>query len=716
MRETITLSSALSSWALPARMSAVALAVALSACGGGEEPVPGPVATPPPVLPVAVVFSGVAATGAPMVGATVRVVDSRGQEVGRSAAVGQDGRYSVTLSEGAQSPFVVVASLSAGTSQVAAVATTSSSTVNVTPLTSLMAARLSSNGQPEGLVRDFTASGAARQVPSAEAIQTATNDVIRVIAPLAGAVGDSTHPVTGNFAVGGTGHDKLLDSLTVTITPKSDTATNIELTVRTKRPDDQAPPAVAFSSTTRDMPVVPAVDRNALASDRASAKIDELVAKLNACYALPLADRVDSAQTPATIKAGPCRDMFFNADPSGYLHSSGRAVPGGGAFAGVYSGIQLVFDRPVFEYERAGSDEVVFSLRWKDTAGNSDTVMLVSRPQGDTLRLIGNQQAHPMEVRPLIYRAEFLRSDVTGHDFTTTGYTLQVTNRQANGQAVYHKVVVQAPVGLERGATRDEFVLWPMPGHSSLRMKGNWTPTQTSQVVRLAGAFNAPRTSEPLHPRQITSSGAVWVNGEPWSDDRLERISHKSVWTFKYFLAGNTGDTPDAVQHLTTLSRAPSLREAAAIRTAELTEASRAFLQSYSAEPNARMFWFGARPGATGEPTSTTPVVELGWTVPEGAIAPLSLWMWGRTTSSYSIPWESRTSFDAGRSFTSSTRSSNVTCPVNAISATLCDASEPARFSRMTLVTDFELSGRDERLVQVVKTYKTYVPSVRVVN
>lgn len=685
---------------LRARPSLLAAAAALAvvACGGGGSSGGG----------APVVFGGTAATGAPMTGATVRVIDAAGAEVARSQPLGADGRYSVELAEGATAPFVVIAELPDGAAQVSTVPAAASGTVNVTPVTSLIAARVSSDGTPLGLEADFKG-GNGRTAPTPAAIQASTAEVVTMLTPLADALGDSTHPVTGSFAVDGSGHDKLLDSIAVTIVPVSESATNIEVTLRVKREEDQPMPAVAFSSADHVLPVVPPLNPNQLIRSGTSLRIERLVALLNACYQLPQADRVE-AGSGATIKPGPCRSMFFGADPSQYLHSGTRV--GSGAFGGVLSGATAAFDRPVLEYVRSDNDDVVFSLRWVDSAGNTDTIVLFAREEGDELRLVGNRYEHPMSVRGIVHVMDHLREDSAALDHLTLGYTLTVANRQVDGQPLYDRVVVVAPVGLEGGATHDEFVLRPYAGHTSLRMPGTWVATDTSQVVKLAGAFKLPRSSEPLQPKQVNSSGAVWVAGAAWSDERIERLSHKSVWTFRYFLAGNTGDVPDAVQHMTTISRVPSLREAQRLPVAQFDAPTLETLRSLSME-SPKLFWFGARPYATGDWPTEPPRLTLAWSVPEGAVAPTRASLWGRATADYATPWAQRTSFDAGPTLRSSTREVRLDCPVGTISAILCDSTDPTRFSLRTMVTSVELWGKDERQVDVARTVHTFAPALR---
>ncbi len=693
-----------------------------------------------------VVLSGVAATGAAMVGATVRVVDGRGLEVGRSAQVGIDGRFSVQLALEARAPFVLEARIDGGEPQVSVLDSVAgaSATVNVTPITSLMAARLSPNGQPHGLVTRFEQAAAAAPgaapLPTAAEIQTSRADILRIIEPVRLALGDTTDPVTGSFSVGGVGHDKLLDSLTVTISPTTATSSNIEVTVRTKRDDETPMPAVAFASNTpaQQLPQVDNTLRRAnFGADGTSAKIEALVLELNRCYALPLADKVTSAtatpRTAALVKEGPCKTLYHGADPGAFVDNG--AVVGNGAGGGLFSSDVLVFDRPAYEYTRAElrnqtPEMVVFTVRWTNqrTLATDSLVVHAREDAQGRLKLFGNQYRYSMSVRPIVQKQTHVRADSRHMDHLRTGYNLLVPNTQQDGQPLFDRVEVTAPVGLERSATRDVFVLRPMIGFSNLRMVGNFLDSRSSNVVWLGADWAEPAAAlattttsgrTVTHPIQLDGGGAVWISdpqGRGWGDERLERLSHKSAWTFRYFLHGNTGNVPDAVQSMTTISRAPSVREARQQPLAVFAPTSVEWLRSMSMDKAANQFWMSARPQASSPLVTEPPAISLSWEVPAGAVIPSNVNGFGRTTSSYSIGWEQRTAFDRLVGVASTVRASTITCttPNPTLRAVLChDGGNADRYSLKTMFTEFELWGKDARQIEYSHSYVTYIPSTR---
>jgi hypothetical protein len=710
------------------------IALALAACGGGG----GDTAPSQASGPVPVVLSGVAATGAAMVGATVRVVDARGQNVASSDAVGSDGRFSVTLPAEARAPFALEALLPDGERQVSVIDSASGATiVNITPITSLIAARLSPTGTPEGLVQRFEQA----MPPTAVDIGARRQEVLDVIAPLRQALGDTTDPVSGSFSVGGTGHDHLLDSLTVTIVPSAATSANIELTVRTRRDDETPLPAVAFASNAPagQLPTVgTGLRREDLGAAGVSARIEALVAELNRCYGLPVDERVTSTtSTPrsaALVKDGPCKTMYYQADPAQFLDNG--AVVGNGAGNGLFSADTLVFDRPVYEYTRApvpneSPEMVVFTVRWTNQRTQARDSMVVHLRDDGTgaLKLYGNQYRHGMSVRPIVQRQTHLRADSGHMDNLRSGYNLLVVNQQQGGQLLYDRVEVTAPVGLERSATRDVFVLRPAVGFTHLRMTGQFLDTRSSNVVWMGAGWidgTAAATTPTVsgrtiaHPIELDGGGAVWVNDpgqRGWSDERLERLSHKSVWTFRYFLRGNTGSTPDAVQSLTTISRAPSIREVTQQPFAVFNAATRDRMRAFSMDPAANLLWMSTRADATAPAVTEPPALDFfAWDVPAAAVAPTNLNGFGRTTASYATPWEQRTAFDRLVPVASTQREGGIGCSTSdsALRAVLChDGGGSDRFSLKTMFTDIELWGKDLRQVEYSHSYATYRPSTR---
>ena len=219
-------------------MASLILATMLTACGGSSTTSGGD--TPPPTT---ITLSGTAATGAPFAGADIRIFDKTNTEVG-SGTSSADGSYSITLKAGATPPFVLKAARDDLT-LVSVAADNSSSTINITPITNLIAARLSTSGDPAKLAAELQANPALLDPVK---VNAKVEEIVTLLKPLLDAVGASANPLTGKFAADGTGSDRALDSLLITITPSSATTSNISVAVKQQTPNGEQPPVVNFTS------------------------------------------------------------------------------------------------------------------------------------------------------------------------------------------------------------------------------------------------------------------------------------------------------------------------------------------------------------------------------------------------------------------------------------------------------------------------------------
>lgn len=132
----------------------VALAALLSACGGGG----GGTAPSAPPAPAALTISGTAATGAAMAAATVQIKCAGGTGTATTAA---DGSYTASIT-GASLPCVL--SAASGTTTLRSVAeagSASSATVNITPLSEIITAKLA-GGDASTLFTTFDAAAQAK--------------------------------------------------------------------------------------------------------------------------------------------------------------------------------------------------------------------------------------------------------------------------------------------------------------------------------------------------------------------------------------------------------------------------------------------------------------------------------------------------------------------------------------------------------------------------
>jgi glucoamylase len=163
-------------------------------------------------------MSGTVAVGNALAGATVTITDVNGKTA--TATSGAGGVYTVSLA-GLTAPFIISATVPSGVSTtlysvVASTATTGGAalTVNVTPLTTAVAALLAADGDPVSL----TQSGASSAVtPASVSAAIAKLDAaLGTILTANGLSPASFDPIGGTFTTDQTGADAVIDSVSVT--------------------------------------------------------------------------------------------------------------------------------------------------------------------------------------------------------------------------------------------------------------------------------------------------------------------------------------------------------------------------------------------------------------------------------------------------------------------------------------------------------------------
>jgi PASTA domain len=206
----------------------------LVACGGGGGGGSGSGSTststppPPPPPPQAVTISGTVAAGSALTG-SVSVYDSssKSQPIIGSSAIGAGGQYSVTVT-GFTAPFLLLATGQVGgqgpTVTLYSVAT-AAGTVNITPITTLMAMNMAA-GNVQTLMTGSTGGLPGLTAADLTAQNTGMDTLLSSVLTAEGLSATYNFSTT-TFAVDGTGYSQLLNAVTVILTaPAAVTITN----------------------------------------------------------------------------------------------------------------------------------------------------------------------------------------------------------------------------------------------------------------------------------------------------------------------------------------------------------------------------------------------------------------------------------------------------------------------------------------------------------
>jgi hypothetical protein len=278
------------------------VSVLLISCGGGGG---GSSSTSTSTL------SGTAATGAPLVGATVNVYDAQGSFVG-TTVVDVNGLYSLTVGAQFKAPFTVEVQGVSGDGGVTLYSLAPSiGTANVNQITNAIAASLSSNGDPSSLVTGTT--NTASTIANADTAYSAALGSMRTALGVTGSI------ITGSFNAA---YDKLLDNLTVDVRKNAGVVMTTSAGMQTGG-NDLLENAVATTPYTSAFIASATLPQASIASDLPAltatsmisvADLEYLRAKLQACFAISSAQRGTSASPNAA-----CAGLD---SPSGdYLHA-----------------------------------------------------------------------------------------------------------------------------------------------------------------------------------------------------------------------------------------------------------------------------------------------------------------------------------------------------------------------------------------------------------
>jgi Repeat of unknown function (DUF5648) len=601
-------------------------------------------------------ISGTAATGAPFPqGSKIEIIDATGAVVGDTIILNPEGSYNVVVPANSQPPLIIKATADGATTMYSVSPALVTGTVNVTPITNLIAARLSPTGNPANLAAEVLAGTATVTTATTTA---KTQEIVTALAPLSAALSVTTDPLTGTFVANGTGYDQLLDSVKVKITPTLTGAvqgSNIDVTVVTQQAPGAAPIVIpTFSATAAAVPPlsVATIPATTLVVTGTATKVRDLVAQIQTCYALPVTDRIALNGTLASdITAPACRGLFLNSDPTTYKNN-GFVVSATSQFSGIFKSTSTgaLFDLGSYEFTRTNGD-IVFSYRSRsaDTL-NTNYNTGVARLEGTQLKLIGNQWNYDAAIKPTVANRT-LPNDPT-YSWQATGYNIFVANKVVGGNSIFNKVIVTSP-------NASTFTLKPTAGLSYMVLESSPSVLTNSNLVFLNG--NAIG-SQSLTQITAKETGQFWSNFSYWTDTQISSLSQRGVWKYEFYLAANATATPDTTEYRSTFERAPTVAELKSMTFAKFTDGFINGLVTQSATT------------AGGFITMSIPVTLIGltWEVPLGALAPIQGFISGRAPYISASNLGNR--FDDTVNFGSSIRNAGVACATQSLADLHCNA------------------------------------------
>lgn len=406
----------------------------LAGCGSGGGGGSAPAVTPAPVVAPAdpdVVLSGTAATGAPMKGAKVQLIDATGVVI-ETVTAGDDGSYTFTAFKSSKykAPFAVAATGTVGDTTetlVGVTATAASAVVNVTPITHAVVATLT-DGNPFILVTDPKSLTAAISKASLDASEKGFHDAL---ADNIAAAGMSGNLLNTKFDAA---QDTLLDNVKV----KVNTDGSVEIaTLAGSMIDDLAAsaskPADASSVVLAKGVVPSAALKASLPAPAAGGLIgigimDTTLAGLNACFKLPAASRGSYA-----APLGACNFRLTMTSPS-YKNNGYTATQQFGGMLTSTAMDNAEFLKPEIIRQLA-ADRAQVKVVWKRADGLLGSIVTVAQKDTDGVwRLVGNQRNDDVNINGAVTR----RLSVNGLNTSRyeTGFDLFVRDNGTVSQAV----------------------------------------------------------------------------------------------------------------------------------------------------------------------------------------------------------------------------------------------------------------------------------------
>jgi hypothetical protein len=238
----------------------------------------------------------------------------------------------------------------------------------------------------------------------------------------------------------------------------------------------------------------------------------------------------------------------------------------------------------------------------------------------------------------------------------------------------------------------------PLAGRSHMGIVAASGQQRVNQVQFFGSEFLSRDTAG--SPAAKDGAGGAYFVDRQLDDEELRALPDQGVWAVEWVHVDPS--KPNVRQYYRTLRRAPTIGEVRQMRFAQLTDEFKAELLERSRSGGVGYLTFGAASAQQPNVFSVaTAAGGEGWTVPEGALAPTSVTVYGAGPDA--------AAFNDTASVARSDRQTTVSCSVQSQLDFHCDASLGVlQYAQGSRISAFDLYTRDARRLEVQRQINLY--------
>ncbi|WP_322048639.1 hypothetical protein [Paraburkholderia sp. J67] len=356
-------------------------------------------------------IGGTVAVGNLLAGATVTLFDSAGKSAG--ATSDSSGNYSIALS-GMTAPFLLVATDPGGANapmySVTASAKTSSGAAliaNVTPLTTAVAAELTSDGNPLDLTKPATLAAKVTTSSVGNAVST-LNGILTPVLSANGLAASTFNPVSQSFTPNQTGADAVIDSVALTQAPSG----GLQIA------------SIAAPTSTIALNSSTSASTQIIASPVAANYLATLLTQLSQCLS-GTSSACSSAIDASYLENG------YNSSNGGFQTWHARLSASGSTITGAKTLSYWAAGQSPFPNITAAS--ALVNIFFTNSAGQHQFATTVVQSTGSgNWDIIGNQQAYDVSIGSFVTQRQFLDADDASGSRFETGLGISIPVHSAS--------------------------------------------------------------------------------------------------------------------------------------------------------------------------------------------------------------------------------------------------------------------------------------------